>query len=61
MERTAAADIALWQSDLAVSSKPETVLTAPTNVSWTTCAYLTHGAENENTKFLRMMKKRVYL
>lgn len=40
---------------------PETVLTASTDVSCTTCAYLTHGAKNENTKFLRMIKKQVYL
>lgn len=39
----------------------ETLLTAPMDVSWTTCAYLTHRAENENRKFLRTIKKRVYL
>lgn len=49
------------QIPLYLLKAPETVLTAPTDVSWATCAYLTQGTEIENTKFLRMIKKRVYL
>lgn len=49
------------QIPLYLLKAPETVLTTPTDVSWATCAYLTQGTEIENTKFLRMIKKRVYL
>lgn len=54
------------QVPLSVLWAPETVLTVPdcadcTDVSWTTWVRLTHGAEKQKAKFLRMIKRRVHL